>query len=61
MMRKHWPVVALCLILFGNIACTQYVVHTYDYEKYELTIALAVLNLLLFPISIAIYKKGTKT
>ncbi len=61
MKRNYRAVIGLSLVLFLNIVCTQYTVNMYYYEKYELTILFAVLNILLFPIAVLIYKKGVKT
>lgn len=61
MKRSYRAVVGLSIVLLLNIICTQYAVNTYYYEKYEQTILFAVLNILLFPVAVLIYKKGVKT
>jgi hypothetical protein len=60
MKRSYWGVIALCLVLLGNIALTQYAVNMYYYEKYGLTILFALLNVALFPVAVYIYRKGGK-
>jgi hypothetical protein len=60
MKRSYWGVIALCLLLLGNIALTQYAVNMYFYEKYSLTILLALLNIALFPVAFYIYRNGGK-
>lgn len=60
MKRSAWPVVALCFVLLLNIVCTQYAVNTFFYEKYALTLLFAIGNLLLVPVAVAIYRRGSK-
>ncbi|WP_428910607.1 hypothetical protein [Niallia sp. Krafla_26] len=50
-------VVILCAILMLNIIFTQYMVHQYYYENYVNTLIFGGLNILLFPVSIYVYKK----
>ena len=57
-MKRSWfGVILLCVILFMNIVCTQFLVHQFYYENYERTILFTCINLLLFPLAIFIYKK----
>ncbi|MBS4209223.1 hypothetical protein [Bacillus sp. FJAT-50079] len=61
MKRKHQFFAALCLILFLNIIFTQYLVHQYYYENYVNVLIFCSLNLVLFPISLFIYKRDRKS
>jgi multisubunit Na+/H+ antiporter MnhB subunit len=58
MKRSYVPVGLLLAILMLNIIFTQYMVHQYFYENYTNTIIAAVINVILFPIALLIYKKG---
>lgn len=60
MKRSYRGVILLAFVLFLNIVCTQYTVNFYFYDKFALTVLFAVLNLLLFPIAIYIYKKEVR-
>jgi len=57
MKRSYRGVLSLCLILFFNIVITQATVHQYYFENYGITLLLAGLNVVLFPIAIWIYKR----
>ena len=58
MKRSYLPVAFLLAVLMLNIIFTQYMVHQYFYENYTNTIIAAVINIILFPVSFLIYKKG---
>lgn len=60
MKRNYGSFVILCGILLLNIVFTQIVVHQYYYENYINTLIYCGLNLLLFPISLYVYKKDKK-
>ncbi|MGG4144098.1 hypothetical protein ABEW34_13310 [Paenibacillus algorifonticola] len=60
MKRSYRGVLLLCAVLFLNIVCTQYVVNHYFHEKYELVLVFALLNVLLFPLALWIYKKEVR-
>lgn len=60
MKRKQVHFVALCLILFLNIIFTQYMVHQYFYQNYQNAIIFGLLNIVLFPVAIMIYKSDRK-
>ncbi|MEH7302402.1 MULTISPECIES: hypothetical protein [Neobacillus] len=60
MKRSYIPVAFLLAVLMLNIIFTQYMVHQYFYENYTNTIIAAVINVVLFPVAILIYKKGVK-
>jgi len=60
MKRSYFPVAFLLAVLMLNIIFTQYMVHQYFYENYTNTIIAAVINVVLFPVAILIYKKGVK-
>ncbi|MFE8699562.1 hypothetical protein ACFYKX_02875 [Cytobacillus sp. FJAT-54145] len=51
---------ALLIILLLNIVITQHIVHQYYFQNYMNSIILTVVNLLLFPLAIYIYKKDRK-
>jgi hypothetical protein len=59
--------VILCVIVMVNIIFTQYMVHQYFYEHYTNSIIAALINVVLFPIALLVYKcdkkkmKGLKT
>ena len=57
MKRNYRGVLAMCLVLFANLCFTQYTVNMYYAQRYEAAIACAVLNVLLFPVAIFIYRK----
>lgn len=61
MKRSYRGVILLSIVLFLNIVCTQYTINHYYYEKYELSILFALLNVILFPIALFIYKKEVKS
>ncbi|ULT57820.1 hypothetical protein L1999_04465 [Neobacillus drentensis] len=58
MKRSYVPVGLLLAVLMLNIIFTQYMVHQYFYQNYTNTIIAAVINVILFPIALLIYKKG---
>ena len=58
MKRNYVPVGLLLAVLLINIIFTQYMVHQYFYQNYTNTIIAAVINVILFPIALLIYKKG---
>ncbi|MDR4945633.1 hypothetical protein [Neobacillus cucumis] len=58
MKRSYVPVGLLLAVLMLNIIFTQWMVHQYFYQHYTNTIIAAVINVILFPISFLIYKKG---
>ncbi|ETI70594.1 hypothetical protein [Neobacillus vireti] len=58
MKRSYLPVALLLAVLMLNIIFTQYMVHQYFYENYTNTIIAAVINVILFPVALLIYKKG---
>lgn len=58
MKRSYVPVGLLLAVLMLNIVFTQYMVHQYFYQNYMNTIIAAVINVILFPIALLIYKKG---
>ncbi|MEH7097292.1 hypothetical protein [Neobacillus vireti] len=58
MKRSYVPVGLLLAVLLLNIIFTQYMVHQYFYQNYTNTIIAAVINIILFPIALLIYKKG---
>jgi hypothetical protein len=57
---KHVYFAALCIILFLNIIFTQKMVHQFFYEQYTNAIILGLLNVILFPLAILIYKWDRK-
>jgi uncharacterized membrane protein YczE len=57
MSRSFRGVILLGLILFLNIVFTQYAVHQFYYENYAATVICALLNLVLFPVAVMIYRK----
>ncbi|CAM4388709.1 hypothetical protein FHS16_003583 [Paenibacillus endophyticus] len=61
MKRSYRGVIMLCVVLFLNVVCTQYAVNHYFHQKYELVLIFAVLNIILFPIALSIYKKEGKS
>jgi|UPI000416A3DE hypothetical protein len=60
MKRDYISVAILCAILMLNIIFTQYMVHQYFYEHYTNTIISGVVNILLFPAAIFVYKRDQK-
>jgi|GEM_PF-930342 len=60
MKRSYRGVLLLCVVLMLNIIFTQKAVHQYYFQQYEQTIFYAILNLLLFPVAIYIYKRERK-
>lgn len=58
MKRSYVPVGLLLAVLMLNIIFTQYMVHQYFDQNYSNTIIAAVINVILFPIALLIYKKG---
>jgi multisubunit Na+/H+ antiporter MnhB subunit len=58
MKLSYVPVGLLLAVLMINIIFTQYMVHQYFYQNYTNTIIAAVINVILFPIALLIYKKG---
>lgn len=60
-MKRSWRGIGLLgFLLLGNIVFTQQTVNHYYYEKYEMTIVYAILNILIFPLSYLIYEKEVK-
>jgi len=57
MKRSYLGVIALCVVLFLNIVCTQKAVNAYFFEHYRAVIAYALGNLLLFPLALWIYRR----
>lgn len=60
MKSKHVYFAALCLILLLNVILTQKMVHQFYFEHYTNTIVLGLLNIVLFPLAILIYKRDRK-
>ncbi|MFC7060979.1 hypothetical protein [Halobacillus seohaensis] len=60
MRRSYVGVIALCVTLLLNIIFMQLAVHQYFYENYAATLVYVALNLILFPLSIVIYKREVK-
>lgn len=60
MKRKHVYFTALCIILLLNVIFTQKMVHQFFYEQYTNTIILGLLNVVLFPLAILIYRWDRK-
>ncbi|WP_027084659.1 hypothetical protein [Cohnella panacarvi] len=57
-MKRSWRgVILLAAVLFLNIVCTQLAVNAFFYDKFRLVLIYAACNVLLFPISLWIYKK----
>ncbi|GEB34719.1 MULTISPECIES: hypothetical protein [Brevibacillus] len=57
MKRSYRGVLLLCLVLFANLICTQYTVNLFYFARYEEVIGLSVVNLLLFPLAVFLYRK----
>lgn len=60
MKRSIIGVALLCAVLILNIIFTQYMVHQYFYEHYTNALIAAIINIILFPIAILIYKNDKK-
>ncbi|WML42921.1 hypothetical protein [Neobacillus sp. PS3-40] len=60
MKHKFIGVGLLLAILMLNIVFTQYMVHQYFYEHYSNSIIAAIVNVILFPIAIFIYKNDKR-
>ncbi|HUC91678.1 MAG TPA: hypothetical protein VMS09_06540 [Paenibacillus sp.] len=57
-MKRSWRgVIYLCIVLFLSIVVTQTVVNAFFYEKYGLVVTLALINVLLFPVALWIYRR----
>ncbi|MGP4081763.1 hypothetical protein ACTWQL_17795 [Pseudalkalibacillus sp. R45] len=56
MKRSYLGVLLLCGVLMLNIIFTQYAVHQFYFEHYLETIIFSVLNVIMFPIAIMIYR-----
>lgn len=52
--------VILCVILLVNIIFTQYMVHQYFYDHYTNSLIAALINVVLFPIALLVYKYDKK-
>lgn len=50
----------LCVILLVNIIFTQYMVHQYFYDHYTNSLIAALINVVLFPIALLVYKYDKK-
>ncbi|KRF04160.1 hypothetical protein ASG89_22545 [Paenibacillus sp. Soil766] len=57
MKRSYVGVILLCIILFLCIVCTQKAVNAYYFDQYRTVIVYAVMNMLLFPTAIMIYRR----
>ncbi|MFD0698184.1 hypothetical protein ACFQZT_29340 [Paenibacillus sp. GCM10027628] len=57
MKRSFVGVILLCVVLFLNILCTQKAVNAFFFEQYRSVILYAILNILLFPTAIWIYRR----
>ena len=57
MKRSYVGVILLCIILFLCIAFTQKAVNAYYFDHYLSVVIYAVLNMLLFPTAIMIYRR----
>lgn len=56
MIRRHFYLALLILILFLNIVFAKYIVHQFFHQNYETTLIFVGLNIILFPIALLIYK-----
>ncbi|PZD95582.1 hypothetical protein DNH61_13730 [Paenibacillus sambharensis] len=57
-MKRSWRgVIYLALVLFLSIIVTQQTVNAYFYERYQLVLVLCVINILIFPLALLIYRK----
>ncbi|MGG0719340.1 hypothetical protein ABE096_17320 [Robertmurraya massiliosenegalensis] len=54
----NFVLLLICLML--NIVFTQKMVHQYKFENYDTAILFCVLNLIVFPIALFIYKRDKK-
>src|SRR5699024_6336739 len=61
MKRRHIYFGILCAILSLNIIFAKFVVHQFFYENYVNTLIFCALNILLFPITLFIYKRHKKS
>src|SRR5690625_3665532 len=61
MKRRHIYFGILCTILLLNIIFAKFVVHQFFYENYVNTLIFCALNILLFPITLFIYKRDKKS
>lgn len=57
MKRSYLGVLLLCLVLFLNLVCTQYTINMYFAQRYEQSIVLALVNILIFPVALLIYRR----
>lgn len=57
MKRSYLGVILLCFVLLLNIICTQQVVNAFFYDKFERVVIFAVINILLFPVALWIYRR----
>ncbi|USB32654.1 hypothetical protein [Paenibacillus sp. YPG26] len=55
MKRSYRGVILLCFVLLLNIICTQQVVNSFFYDRFERVVLFAVCNIVLFPIALWIY------
>ncbi|MCZ8518189.1 MULTISPECIES: hypothetical protein [Paenibacillus] len=57
-MKRSWlGVILLSLVLLLSIVCTQQVVNAFFYEKYTKVLLFSGLNVILFPLSLWIYRR----
>lgn len=52
--------ITLLICLFLNIVFTQKMVHQFKFENYDIAIMYCVLNLILFPIALFVFKRDEK-
>jgi len=57
MIAKHKYLILLVLILFLNIVFAKYIVHQFFYQNYVNTLIFVGLSLILFPITLYVYRK----
>lgn len=57
MKRSYVGVILLCIVLFLNIIFTQKAVNAYFFDRFSSVIVYAVLNILLFPVALYIYRR----
>lgn len=57
MKPNYIAVICLCVVLMLNIVFTQMMVHQFFYENYLNAIIFGLLNIILFPLAVIIYKK----
>lgn len=60
MKRSYLSIALLLAVLVLNIIFTQYMVHQYFFEHYRNVLLAAVVNVILFPVAIFIYKSDQK-